>query len=164
MSELSDTGAGINEFTHIVAGMHIGRMTPEPKDGEMHAVLTVGQHPGTVEEGVKHKHIWLPYGPHIDKDDLEDATDYVLAHVNADRKVLIRSEGGRQRPGLVASYAILLLGGRTNDVIALTYPYCNDFRYRHLITALDEEVNAHLYRVGMVPTGYTPPRETGFVL
>jgi hypothetical protein len=67
----------VQEFRHIVAGIHIGRMTPEPKVGEMGAVLSVGAEPGTVEEGIKLRHLHLPYGPEIDRDHLAVCGEWV---------------------------------------------------------------------------------------
>lgn len=124
-------------FRHIVAGMHVGRMTPMPHVGEFDAVLTVGATEGVVENGLRHRHLHLPYGPDMDIGLLDAASVWVQAQVQQDRKVLVRSEGGKERPALVVADVILCLGGRVEDVLQCLYHagphYLNDFRYRQLI-------------------------------
>jgi hypothetical protein len=150
---IPDTGTGIarpgidRKFRHCVAGMHIGGMTTLPHLGEFDAVLSVGADEGIVENGVRHKHLHLHYGPDIASAVLDEAAAWVGVQVSLDRKVLVRSEGGRQRPGLVVAAVVLHMGGFYNDAInsvrrarldALT-----DFRYLAILKHMDQELNPH---------------------
>lgn len=140
-----DSPRYLQPFPHAVAGMHLGRMTPMPLVGEFDAVLSVGADEGLVENGLRHKHLHLPYGPEIDVPRLNQAVAWVLAQVNADRRVLIRSEGGRQRPALVVAMVVVHLGGHVHDgidaVVHADIGALSDFRYLRVLRA--EAVKIH---------------------
>lgn len=131
-------------FPHVVAGMHIGQMNPQPKHGEFNSVLSIAVGAGTVEDGVRNKHLYLPYVGDIDRRDLDEAAFWVQQQVQIDRTVLIRSDSGRQRPGLVAGYVILRLGGRYLDAVTCVRKAnpaaLSDFRYLNMLRGLDAEM------------------------
>jgi hypothetical protein len=140
-----ETRTGI-DYAHVVAGMHIGCMGMFLPD-HIAAVLTVAKNPGTVPDKVAHRHQHLSYFD-LDAVALDECVTWVLGQLSAERAVLIRSEGGRQRPALVAGMVILRLGGYYSDAL-----YClmkadplafSDFRYRQVLREADESINARL--------------------
>lgn len=134
------------QFSHIAAGIHVGVMSmnvPSP----IQAVLTVAERPGIVPDGIAHKHIYLhpiDYSPL----DVADASGWVLEQLDCDRQVLIRSEGGNQRPSLVAGFSILQLGGFFDDVITClgrAHPtYLSNPEYRDFLCDADQRLNKRL--------------------
>lgn len=144
-------------FAHAVAGLHIGGMFPKPMTGEFGAVLTVGAEPGVVEDDIRHRHIPISY-LHPDPDTFEAAADWAEDQLIAERTVLVRSEGGKQRPGLVIALVILNLGGSyfdaVNSVRKARLAALTDFRFLDLLKAADERrksSRASLHRSGPVP-------------
>jgi hypothetical protein len=149
VEKIPDTSSGISPptgYPHVVAGVHIGRMALSlPR--VFSSVLTVAEQPGTVPDGVAHRHLHLSHYD-IDLKDLDEAAGWVLGQLDAQRPVLIRSEGGKQRPALVAGFVILYLGGYYTDAM-----YClrkadpgalTDFRYLHLLQKADQVINSRL--------------------
>jgi hypothetical protein len=143
--ETLTTNTWINPWRHIVAGMHVGDMNIRPLTGEFGAVLTVAAEPGKVDEDIKHRHIPLSY-INMDDDLLEEAVDWAFAQQQADRKLLIRSEGGKQRPSLIAALVCLRMGAKGNEAL-----YCvrrghpealTDFRYVELFKAKASDADA----------------------
>jgi hypothetical protein len=139
----SDTGTGIGPF-HAVAGMFIGGMGQLPTDPKIQAVLTVAAQPGHVPDGIHHRHLPISYQL-TQMPEVSAGVEWVLNQVLAERTVLVRSEGGRQRPGLVVAMAVLMMGGYYHDALnavrharvsALT-----DFRYLQLLTDADKVLN-----------------------
>ena len=144
MSEMRDPQPWVNKihdhpFFHCSAGLHIGAMRPEPKAGEFDSVLTVAKEPGRVDDIVRHRHIPLSYQV-MDRVQLDLAINWTLAQFDANRTVLVRSDGGRQRPGLVVAGTFLRLGATYPDALmcvtrgdprALT-----DFRYLNILKEL----------------------------
>ncbi len=132
-------------FRHIVAGMHIGRMNPIPQAGVFDAVLTVGLEPGTVDDTVRHRHIPIPYVK-VEGFPIADSADWAVRQVDGNRKLLIRSEGGRQRPGLVVALAILRLGGSYYDALTTLHHAApdalTDFRYLDVLRRVEEAMVA----------------------
>ncbi len=130
------TKAISNPFKHCGAGLFIGPMHPKPTFEEFGAVLTVAKHPGFVEDGVAHRHLYLTYQC-MDINDLFEAVNWVQGKYEADRPVLIRSEGGKERPALVVAATFIRLGGSWSDaVLAIARADPNalkDFRYRNLL-------------------------------
>lgn len=128
-------------FAHCSAGLYIGCMKPEPKAGEFASVLTLAVDPGTVDESIRHRHIPLSY-QFMNREHLTLAVDWTLAQFDADRTVLVRSEGGRQRPGLVVAATFLRLGGTYIDAtgcVSRGDPYAlTDFRYLNILRDLDQ--------------------------
>ncbi len=103
-------------FQHCSAGLYIGPMAPEPKAGEFASVLTLAAQPGTVDHSIRHRHI--PLGREfLEREQLDVAIDWTLAQFDADRTVLVRSEGGTQRPALVVAAAFLRLGAGYLDAV-----------------------------------------------
>lgn len=128
-------------WIHCAAGMHIGKMDPRPMVGEFGAVLSLAEEAGKVDERVSHRHIPMSYLA-LDPQALADAIDFVHEQFATDRTVLVRSEGGLQRPALVvaavcvrlgASYSEALYCVRRNAPKALT-----DFRYLNVLRVLWE--------------------------
>lgn len=79
--------------------------------------------PGLVPDLVIHRHQPLPEDrDRIDMADVQSAATWVRKHWMKNRSVLIRSDGGTQRPGLVAAVTILHLGGTITDALD-TVPY-----------------------------------------
>ncbi len=132
-------------YPHVVAGMHLGRYEQRLVSGEFDAVLDVGTEAHFVPDGTRHAHIHIPYGGEIPEGRLEAAVDWVDRQVRADRRVLVRSEGGKQRPSLVIAVEILRLGGRTFDARTCLHKVDNalltDFRYRAIVERLDEQMH-----------------------
>lgn len=125
-------------FRHVVAGIHIGRMQPTPHVGEFDAVLTVGEDVGLVENGIRLKHVHLPYGhPELSHDALSECAHWVNAQARENRRVLVRSEGGRQRPALVTALVVLRMGGTETDALECIWKAdiraMTDFRYRRIL-------------------------------
>jgi hypothetical protein len=125
---------------HAVAGIFIGQMGWLPREPEIQSVLTVAEQPGIVADDIRHRHLPLSYQTMV-MTDLEAAVEWVLVQVATQRTVLVRSEGGLQRPGLVVALAVLALGGHYQDAVtcvrhahtgALT-----DFRYLEILKAGD---------------------------
>lgn len=129
-----------NPFRHCTGGLHIGPMHPEPKAGEFASVLTLASYPGSVDDSIRHRHIPLSYQV-MDMDRLETAINWVIAQFDADRTVLVRSEGGKQRPGLVVAGAFLRLGGTYFDAVGCVHRAnhlaLNDFRYTNILRDMD---------------------------
>lgn len=144
MTKNLDARTGI---THIVAGMHIGPMgILDPASFD--SVLTVAAIAGQVPDEIRHRHHPLPYTAVPDHFDLSNAVKWVHAQVQADRTVLVRSERGLQRPALVVALVILALGGRYSDATTCLYAArpeaFTDFRYRALLRAEDDRIDARL--------------------
>lgn len=135
---------GLN-FTHTIGGLHVGRYTPRPLNGEFGSVLSVGADPGTVEDGIRHKHLPIPY-IRTDEDAVRKAADWVEDQTLGDRTVLVRSEGGRQRPALVIAYVIVRMGGSFVDAINCVrrrdITLLSDFRYLDMLKAYEIELRA----------------------
>ncbi len=136
--------AGGPPFRHCVAGLHIGKMTPRPVEGEFDSVLTVAREAGHVPDLVRHRHTPLTYAV-LPAEHLHDVVVWTESQLVEDRKILIRSEGGRQRPGLIVGAIIIRMGGSYADALtcvrradpgALT-----DFRYLDLLRSLDQALN-----------------------
>lgn len=130
---------GIGPF-HAVAGMFIGQMGQLPREPAIQSVLTVAEQPGMVADDVRHRHLPLSYQTMVMLD-LQVAVDWVLAQVGAERTVLVRSEGGRQRPGLVVALAVIGLGGHYYDAVTCVHHAhtgaLTDFRYLDILKAGD---------------------------
>jgi hypothetical protein len=134
-------------YAHVVAGMYIGDMPLRPMPEEFHGVLTLAQQSGAVHEGIKHKHLHIPYGPmpYESEELITQAADWVGAFVASDHKVLVRSEGGKNRPGLVVGAAIIHMGGRFGDAISCIMgarpAALGDFRYQRWLREYDARIN-----------------------
>lgn len=128
-------------WSHCAAGLHIGKMEPRPLDGEFGAVLTLAAQPGRCDDGIRHRHIPLSY-MNLDPNAFADAIDFVYDQFAADRPVLIRSEGGLQRPGLVVAATLMRLGAQKWEAISCVRrnaPHAlTDFRYLNVLSALAE--------------------------
>ncbi len=146
----TDASAGIGPF-HAVAGMHIGAMGYLPREPAIQSVLTVAAVPGQVPDEVRHKHLPLSYQA-MDLDDLHKGVDWVLAQLDAQRTVLVRSEGGCQRPALVVGLAIVALGGHYVDAVVCLRHANNealtDFRYLALIDEAARQLGQGPYGQG----------------
>lgn len=141
------------EFRHVTMGMYIGCLTPQPKADEVDAVITLAREQGSVEHGLRHRHV--PIGERIggiNAIHLEEAVDWTYKQIEAERRILIRSDNGRQRPGLVAACTILRFGGsyvdavvavRTARVSALT-----DFHYLDVLKSWDRIFNPEIGKRG----------------
>lgn len=127
-------------FRHCSAGLYIGPMRPEPKTGEFASVLTLAAEPGTVDDAIRHRHLPLSYQV-MDRVQLEQAINWTLAQFEADRTILIRSEGGKQRPALVAAATFLRLGATYFEALqcitTATPGALTDFRYRNILKEMD---------------------------
>jgi hypothetical protein len=140
MPETLDPQQRVNKqqgpFHHVCAGIHIGSVVPQPKAGEFDCVLTLAAEPRSVDDSIRHRHIPLGYQS-LDHAALDQAVQWVYAQFCADRTVLIRSEAGKQRPGLVAALALVQMGGTYLDALlcvrAANPAALTDFRY---LTAL----------------------------
>lgn len=137
-ADLDPPNTWIDPWRHIVAGMHVGDMAVRPLTGEFGAVLTVAAEPGKVDEDIKHRHIPLSY-IHMDDALLDEAVSWAFSQQQADRKLLIRSEGGKQRPCLIAALVCVRMGASQSEAL-----YCvrrsgtealTDFRYVELFKA-----------------------------
>lgn len=130
-------------FPHVVAGMHLGRMEPTPLKGEFDAVLSVGDEPGPAEKGLRLKHVHLAYGPGLpDPEMAADCVHWVMGHIGQDRKVLVRSEGGKNRPALIIGMVVLRMGGSYWDAMfslrEARYDALDNLRFRRLLQAFAE--------------------------
>lgn len=125
-------------FRHAVAGMHLGAMFPKPMTGEFGAVLSVGTHPGVVEDNIRHRHLPISYA-NPDLDTCWAAADWAEDQLVADRTVLIRSEGGKQRPGIVVALVVISLGGTYYDALncvrGANLDALTDFRFIDVLKA-----------------------------
>lgn len=123
-------------FHHCIAGMFIGGMQPLPTLTEVEAVLTLAAVPGAVGDGIKHRHLPMSYIQPIVREDLYQGLDWIEGQLAQDRRVLIRSEGGRNRPGLLVAGMCVKWGGATFDAIrAARHGHVSaltDFRYANL--------------------------------
>jgi hypothetical protein len=123
-------------FKHCVAGIHVGRMEPFPLAGEFDVVLSVAAEAGAVDDGISHQHMPISY-IHPDQFMLLTAAGRVAAWVDGDKRVLIRSEGGRNRPGSIVALAVLELGGNALDAFNAVDNHgislISDFRYRNIV-------------------------------
>ncbi len=141
----AETSPGI---CHVVAGVHIGRMSSN-LPATFGSVLTVATRPGAVRDGVMHRHQHLSYFE-MNLIDLNSAVEWVLQRLATEKPILIRSEGGRQRPALVAAMCILRMGGYYHDAMncvhAANPEALTDFRYRTILREADEVINARLHR------------------
>jgi hypothetical protein len=119
-------------FHHVCAGIHIGAVVPQPKAGEFDSVLTIAAEPRSVDDSIRHRHIPINYQT-PDRAALDQAVEWVYAQFFADRTVLIRSEAGKQRPGLVAAVTLVQMGATFHDALAcvrVANPAAlTDFRY-----------------------------------
>lgn len=136
----SDDRVGIEPFwRHCGAGMHIGRMNPRPLAGEFDAVLTLAKEPGKVDRELPHRHLPLSY-INTDIDQAWEAMHWVLAQFDADRRVLVRSEGGLQRPGLIIACAFVSLGATPSEALSTVRRKApnavTEWRYVHFVNAL----------------------------
>jgi hypothetical protein len=140
----SDADPVIAPFRHCVAGIHVGRMTPRPLAGEFDRVVTLATEPGTVDDRIRHHHLPISYiNPEVQR--LRQAAIQVRDLVNADQKVLLRSEGGRQRPGSVVMMTVLLLGGTFHDALQVTSVngrLVTDFRFERMVKDYEDEIRA----------------------
>ena len=129
-------------WRHTVAGMHIGDMEVRPMAGEFASVLTVAAEPGKVDDDIRHRHIPLSYMT-MDEAALEEAVTWAFTQQQAERKLLVRSETGLQRPSLIVALVCLRMGASQAEAL-----YCarrgapsalTDFRYYELFkkAALD---------------------------
>lgn len=141
--ETIDTGAGIT-LRHCVAGIFIGRMGIVPGTPKIQSVLTVAAVAGVVPDGVHHRHQPLSYLATSDSE-VAEAAGWVLRQTSSERTVLVRSEGGRQRPGLIVGMAVLLMGGYYHDAITCVRharsDALTDFRYLALLKESDDLLN-----------------------
>lgn len=128
-------------FKHCIAGMYIGRMFPKPMSGEFGAVLSVGDRPGTVEDGIRHRHVHISY-LNPDLNAAHRAADWVEDQLVAERTVLVRSEGGRQRPGLVVALVVIRLGGSYHDAMTAMHhgdwDALSEFRFQQMARHVHE--------------------------
>lgn len=142
-------------YAHVVAGIFIGDMALRPMPEEFHAVLTLAENSGPVHEGIKHKHLHIPYGPMPFEKTITTAADWIGALVSSDHKVLVRSEAGKQRPALVVGAAIIHMGGNFTDVMNCLYAArtecLSDFRYRRWLQEYDTRINGD--------RAFVPPRK-----
>jgi hypothetical protein len=141
MGTSDDTYGNGPYWRHCGAGMHIGRMNPKPLVGEFDAVLTLAAEPGKLDRELPHR--WLPMSYiKLDIDQTWDAIHWVLAQFHSDRKILVRSEGGLQRPALVVASAFVKLGATPSEATFAVRKYApnalTDWRYQQFVTALFE--------------------------
>jgi hypothetical protein len=140
--------AGINAlpnfrqpFQHVIAGLHLGAMTPNPHEGEFDSILSVGDEPGSVPDLVHHRHVPLNYS-NLDIESFTNAVHWTLGQLAHDRKILVRSERGLQRPALVVAVCILRMGGSYYDATSCVWKAnpqaLSDFRYKQLLANIDQ--------------------------
>lgn len=134
-------------WIHTAGGLHMGRMEPRPLAGEFDSILTLAADPGHLDPAIRHKHLPLSY-MRLDPDVLAQAIEWTHEQFMADRKLLVRSEGGRQRPGLVIAGLFVRLGATETEAIYSVRRNCyealDDFRYRAVIRALYNVLNRPL--------------------
>lgn len=138
------TGITSEQMRHVVAGVHIGRMgILAPR--AVQSVLSLSLQPGMVPEGTHHRHLPVAYQV-IDRAAIDAAAAWTLSQVWSQRTILIRSEAGRQRPGLVAAMVILGLGGRYADAMSLVQgadpEAMSDVRFQEILRAEDAAIRA----------------------
>ncbi len=140
--ELAPIPTPITPFLHLVAGIHVGRMSPTPISGEFDVVITLAEHPGDVGDGITHHHIPVSF-INPDVPTLRGVAAKTYSYVMVGKKVLIRSEGGRNRPACVVGLAVVEMGGTSMDTISCTTNHgltlMRDFRYARIVKEAVEE-------------------------